>query len=116
VSPSNDKKPRKPAWRSAVDGVDRLLTPQANAFVRTSLFADLVAIMTRLEVQLRRRIERQTTWMWHLWNLPTAGDIRRVRAQLAALEGRLRDISERLEDRDRLEADERSGARSRGEP
>jgi len=97
------RKPGKPAWRSVVDGVDRLVTPQANAFVRTNVFADLIAITTRLEVQVRRRAERQTSWLWHLWNLPTAGDIRRVRAQLAALEGRMRDMSERLDDQQHLE-------------
>jgi hypothetical protein len=99
--------PRKPAWRSVVDGLDRVVTPQANAFVRTSLFANMLAASTRLEVQLRRRVERQSTWLWHFWNLPTASDIRRVRAQLSALEGRMRDISERLEDA-ALEASERS--------
>jgi hypothetical protein len=102
---STAKKPSKPAWRSVLDGVDRLITPQANAFVRTNVFADLLAVATRLEVQLRRRVERQTAWAWHLWNLPTAGDVRRMRAQLSALEGRIRDISEQLEDYQRLDAD-----------
>jgi hypothetical protein len=106
---SNPDKRSKPAWRSVVDGVDRLVTPQANAFVRTNLFADLLAVATRLEVQARRRVERQTTWAWHLWNLPTAGDVRRVRAHLSMLEGRLRDISERLEDYQAHEARERDG-------
>jgi hypothetical protein len=103
----------KPAWRSVVDGIDRVVTPKANAFVRTNLFADLLATATRLEVQVRRRVERQTTWAWHLWNLPTAGDVRRVRAHLAVLEGRLRDISERLEDGQALEAQKLDGDRQR---
>lgn len=110
---NNQDKRSKPAWRTVVDGVDRLITPQANAFVRTNVFADLLAIATRLEVQARRRVERQTTWAWHLWNLPTAGDVRRVRAQLSVLEGRLRDISERLEDYEGFEAQERDGDRRR---
>jgi hypothetical protein len=101
----------KPPWRNVVDGVDRLITPRANAFVRTNVFADLIGMATRLEVQMRRRVERQSTTLLHLWNLPTAGDIRRVRAQLSALEGRVRDMSERLEDVTASEPDPTTPAR-----
>ncbi len=92
------KKPGKPWWRPLVDEIDRLVTPPANRIVRTNVFADSVAMMTRLEVRLRRRIERQSTWLLHQYNLPAAADVRKVRAQLAAVEARLRDVSERLED------------------
>jgi len=91
-------KPEPPAWRSAVDRVDRAVSPRADAFVRTNGFADAVAAMIRLESQLRRRIERQTSRVWHLYNLPTASDVRRLRSQLSAVEARLRDLSERLEE------------------
>jgi hypothetical protein len=87
-----------PPWRAVVNRIDRLVTPPADAFVRTNLFADLIAATTRLEVQLRRRVEKQTAFVWHLWNLPTAGDVRRVQAQLSAVEARVRDMSERLEE------------------
>ena len=97
-------KPGRPWWRPLVDGVERAVTPPANELVRSSLFADSVSMFTRLEVRLRRRAERQSTWLLHQANLPTAGDIRRMRAQLAAMEARLRDISERLEDQ-QLEAE-----------
>jgi hypothetical protein len=93
--------PIKPAaswWRPLVDGVDRRVTPPANRLMRTNLFADYIAVATRLEARLRRRIERQTTWLLHQYNLPAAGDIRKVRAQLATVEARIRDMSERLED------------------
>jgi hypothetical protein len=90
--------PSVPAWRRLVDRFDGLVTPSANAFVRTSLFADGIAGVTRLEVQIRRRAERQTTMVLHLFNLPTAGDIKRVRRQLAAVEARLRALAEQLED------------------
>ena len=98
---TNAKKPGKPWWRPLVDEIDRHVTPPANRIVRTNLFADGVSILTRLEVRLRRRIERQSTWLLHQYNLPAAEDIRKVRAQLAAMEARLRDVSERLEDQQR---------------
>ena len=81
------------------------------------MFADSVAMMTRLEVRLRRRLERQSTWLLHQYNLPAAEDIRKVRAQLAAVEARLRDVSERLEDQQRDAAPKRSRAKpSRAAP
>ena len=50
------KKPGTPWWRPLVDGIDGRITPPANKLVRTNLFADAVAIATRLEVRLRRRM------------------------------------------------------------
>lgn len=95
---SSKPRPGRPWWRPLVDGIDRNITPQANSLVRTNVFADTVATVTRLEVRLRRRVERQSSWLLHQYNLPTAGDIRKMRAQLASIEARLRDMSERLED------------------
>lgn len=91
---------RTPMWRSVVDKVDDVITPSANRVVRTSAFADVVAATTRLEVQLRRRLQKQTGAMWGLLNLPTASDQRSLRAQIAALEARVRDLTERLEGSD----------------
>jgi hypothetical protein len=95
------KRPGTPWWRPLIDGIDQRVTPPANHLVRTNVFADVVAIATRLEVRIRRRMERQSAWLLHQYNLPAATDIRKVRAQLAAVEARLRDVSERLEDQDR---------------
>jgi hypothetical protein len=114
---SNDTKPRSPWWRPLVDGVDRAVTPPANRLVRTNLFADSVAAMTRLEVRLRRRVERQSTWLLHQYNLPAAEDIRKVRGQLAAVEARLRDMSEQMEDQQRdAEAPRRTASRASAAP
>ncbi len=88
----------RPIWRVVVDRLDRTVSPRADAVVRTNVFADSVAAMIRLEAQVRRRAERQTTRVWHMWNLPTAGDIRRMRSQLSSMEARLRDLAERLEE------------------
>ena len=96
MSPDNNK----PLWRSVVDSADRIITPTANNVVRTDLFADVVSAATRLEARLRRRVDRQMNQVWHLYRLPSTVDMRRVLTQLAALEARLRDIAERLDDLD----------------
>lgn len=96
---SSNGAPPSSIWRSAVNRLDQIVTPSADKLVRTSLFADSIAALTRLEVQVRRRVERQSSRYWHALNLPTAGDVKRVRRQLAAMEARMRDLSEQLEDR-----------------
>jgi hypothetical protein len=106
---TNPKMTGAPWWRPLVDEFDRRVTPPANWLVRTNFFADTVAMITRVEVRLRRRLERQSTWLLHQYNLPAAADIRKVRAQLAAVEARLRDVSERLEDQEREAEVQRSG-------
>jgi hypothetical protein len=88
----------RPPWRVVVDRLDRTVSPRADTLVRTNLFADSVAAFIRLEAQVRRRLEHQSARIWHLYNLPTATDIRRMRGQLASVEARLRDVSERLEE------------------
>jgi hypothetical protein len=95
---TNPKKPGKAWWRPLVDGIDSRVTPPANKLVRTNAFADTVSVVTRLEAGLRRRVERQSSSLLHAFNLPTAVDVRKMRAQLAAVEARLRDVAERLED------------------
>jgi hypothetical protein len=89
---------KKPVWRQAIDHVDRSITPRANALVRTSGFANLIAAQIRLEGQMRRRMERQMAAFWHLLNLPTVSDHRTLRAQLVAIEAQLEELSERLGD------------------
>jgi hypothetical protein len=101
--------PTESLLRSVFDRVDRIATQSANAVVRTDVLADVVSASTRLEARLRRRAERQATWVWHLWHLPSESDVRRISGQLAALEARLRDVSERLDERDGDASEARSG-------
>lgn len=95
---STADKPGRAWWRPLFNGIDKRITPPANNLVRSNGYADVVAKFTRLEARLRRQVEAQTTWLLHQYNLPTATDVRRLRAQLAAVEARLRDLDERQED------------------
>jgi len=86
-----------PWWRPLIGAIDGVVTPPAN----------------RIEVRFRRQFVRQSTWMLHQYNMPAAEDIRKLRAQLASAEARLRDLSERLEDRD---ASKKAARRSASKP
>ena len=83
----------------AVKRFDRLVSPPVNKFVRTNLFTDSIAALTRFEAQARRQMERRTSTAFHMLNMPTATDMKKVRGQLASLEVRLRDVSDQLDDR-----------------
>jgi len=98
MSDAKANKPGWPWWCPLVDGIDRRITPPSNAFVPTNVFIDAIAMATRLEARLRRRIERQSTWLLHRYNLSTAGDVRSMRAQISAVEARLRDLAELVKD------------------
>lgn len=113
---TEQRRPGRPWWRPLIDGIDRRVTPPANNLVRTNVFADTVAVMTRLETRLRRRVERQSAWLLHQYNLPTFEDVRKVRAQLAAVEARLRDMNERLEDQGVISErkTEQAGSKAKG--
>jgi hypothetical protein len=93
MSPQN-----RPLWLRVIDRADQTVTPAANRFVRTDLFADIASLTARVERQVRRRIEHQTVRIWHAYGLPTVSDIRQVSRQVATLEARLRDMDERLEE------------------
>lgn len=95
---STADKPGSAWWRPLFNGIDKRITPPANSLVRSNGFADTVARFTRLEARLRRQVEAQSTRLLHQMNLPSATDVRRLRAQLSALEARLRDLDERQED------------------
>jgi hypothetical protein len=116
---TNVKKPGTAWWRPLVDGIDSRVTPPANKLVRTNAFADTASAVTRLEAGLRRRVERQSSSLLHAFNLPTAVDVRKLRTQLAAVEARLRDMGERLEDeqeaaaRARRDANPPTGSRAK---
>jgi hypothetical protein len=86
--------------RPLMDAVGGALTPPIHRLARANGFADVVGAATRLEVWMRRRAARHTTWLLHQYNVPSADDIRKVRAQLETAEARMRDVWDRLEDRE----------------
>jgi hypothetical protein len=87
-----------PVWRRAFDAIEQSISPQLEQFVRTDQFADMAAVVARIQGQLQKRAERAMRQAWHFWNLPTGSDVKRVSEQLASLERRVRELSKRLEE------------------
>ena len=87
-------------FKTLLAAVDSAMTKGGNALVRNDLITDVIASMTRMEAITRRRMEHNATWLLHQYYLPSFSDVRRVSAQLAALEARMRDMAERLDELD----------------
>ena len=87
-------------FKTLLGAADSAMTRGGNALVRTDIVTDVIASMTRMEAITRRRMEQNATWLLHQYYLPSSSDVRRVSAQLAALEARMRDMAERLDELD----------------
>jgi hypothetical protein len=108
----------QPMWRRAFDTVERSVGPQLEQVVQTEQFADVTAVVARLQGELQRRTERVMRRGWHFWNLPAGSDIKRMSEQLASLERRVRDLTKQLEDaKTEQERNQREqGGTARGKP
>jgi hypothetical protein len=98
-----------PLWRRAFDRSEEFVRVRLDPLVRTEEFADILTLVTQLQVEMRRRTERASRRILHVWNLPTASDIGRLQEQLGAVERRLRDLSKMVNDLGAERDDEHSG-------
>jgi hypothetical protein len=85
-------------WRRAFDAVEQNLTPQIEQWVRTDQFADMAAVMQRLQTQAQKRSERALRQTWHFWNLPAGSDVKRLNDRISSLERRIRELQRQLEE------------------
>lgn len=80
-----------PVWRQAFDHVERAVVPKLDEIVRSDAFAEVAASAFNLARLMSKRAERQSRQVLHFFNLPTATDLHRIGAQLAAVDRRLRE-------------------------
>ena len=97
---SNGRKPSTPLWRIVFDAIERESAPHLEALTRREEFAQLIPYTTKLEKAWRRESGRRLQQYWHFWNLPTYTDIRPYAERLAAVERQLRELAERLPERE----------------
>jgi long-chain acyl-CoA synthetase len=77
--------------------IERELSPRADDLVETSQFARAVGLVTGANALARRQAAAGVGRVWHLLNLPTAGDVARLRRQVGALDRELRTLTLQLE-------------------
>ena len=89
---------KAPLWRRVFDTGERAVGSRLESLVQTGEFAALVGLGTHLRAEVIRRVERQSSRLWHLANLPAGSDIRRLREQLVRVDRRLVAMAKELEE------------------
>ena len=86
-----------PRWRQAFDAVEQAVAPRAEDLVRTPGFTTGVALLRRAQALSRDAVQGLTARAWHLVNLPAGTDVRRLHAQIGALDREVRRLTVQLE-------------------
>jgi len=91
--------PSKPLWRRGVDAVDSVAAPVLEGATRHDAFGLGLSLLQQARKAISRRTERASRQVLHGLNLPTASDVNRLLAQIAAVENRVRQLDTRIEGR-----------------
>jgi hypothetical protein len=86
-------------WRRAYNAVDRNVSPRVETLVHSDEFATAAAVIASTRQLAGRQLNAVTARLWHLVNLPAGSDVKRLRAQVGALDRQVRRLSLQL-DRD----------------
>ena len=90
----------KPLWLRAVYRLERAVGEPVETAVRTETYFNLMTTATRTTKTAKRKVTGASTRALHLLNLPAGTDVRRMREQLARMERRINQLSERVEELD----------------
>lgn len=86
-----------PLWRQAYNAWEQAVAPGLQQVTASNGFRDLLAMSMKANADLTREIERASRQWLHLWNLPAASDVRRLRQQVSGLERQLLAMRNELE-------------------
>ena len=94
-------KPRpEPAWARLIREFERTIAGPVEAAVRSDEYFDLVTRLNRARTRVTKSLEGVTEEWLHMFNLPAATDLRRVREQLSRVERQLNTVAKTLNDSD----------------
>jgi hypothetical protein len=109
---SSDDAP--PFWLEAVRRFERAIGVPVESAVRTDAYFDLVTQANRARARMTRTFEDLSEQWLHLFNLPAASEVRRLREQLGRVERKLNRVAKDLADPE--EAAEAPRPRSNARP
>jgi hypothetical protein len=89
--------PDQPLWLQLILRFERAIGVPVESAVRSDAYFDLVAHANRTRARLTELTEGLTQEWLHLFNLPTASDVRRLREQLARLERQLGELAKDMD-------------------
>ena len=104
-----------PLWLELVRRFERAIGAPVESAVRSDTYFDAVTQANRARARVTRTFEELSEQWLHLFNMPAASDVRRLREQLGRVERQLNRVAKDLADRgDAAEAPRpRSNARPR---
>ena len=83
--------------RRAHNVVDRNVSPRIETLVHSDEFATVAAAIASTRQLAGSQLNAVTARLWHLVNLPAGSDVKRLRAQVGALDRQVRRLSLQLE-------------------
>lgn len=86
-----------PLWRQVYNSWEQAVSPGLQQVTASNGFRDLLAVTMKANAELTREVERASRQWLHLWNLPAATDVRRLRQQVSSLERELLALRNELE-------------------
>jgi hypothetical protein len=102
----SDRKPREalPSWLEFIQRWERAIGEPVEQFVRSDAYFDAMTHVKRGRGYVTRKFEGALEEWLHLFNMPAATDVRRLREQLSRLERQVNRLAKDLEDRAEEEA------------
>jgi hypothetical protein len=104
---SDDSKTGKPGggagpspWLDWIQRWERAIGEPVESFVRSDAYFDLMTQLNRVRSRMTHTFEGLWEEWLHLFNMPAATDVRRLREQLSRLERQVNRIAKDLEDRE----------------
>ena len=91
----------KPMWRRLFDSFDAEIAPQLESLVRTSQFADAMALMNRVNQQAMKAVAEANRQFLEFWNVPSRTELADLKQQLAAVDRQLHTMSKALKEAQR---------------
>jgi uncharacterized membrane protein YccC len=92
-------KKETPPWLDFVQRFERAIGEPVESWVRSDSYFDLMTQMNRARQRFTKSFEDYAEQWLHLFNLPAASDVRRLREQLSRLERTVERMSNELDDR-----------------
>jgi archaellum component FlaC len=89
--------PERARWRPYFDAAERAVGRPLESGVETDTFQDLLAAAARLRGALEDRLERTSSDLLHMFNLPAQSDIKHLSEQLNRLDKQIRDLKLEVE-------------------
>jgi hypothetical protein len=95
---SNNEVP--PLWLEAIRRLERAVGVPVESAVRSDAYFEVVTQANRVRARMTKSFEDVTEQWLHLFNMPAASEVRRLREQLARVERQVNRVAKGLTDRE----------------